>query len=83
VKLGSRPLLLCEIQARLFEGLDRRKVDAKAFRRAFMNSKAAEGLDADYDRMHWAGEEYIFQDVMDESGLKADYLAKAFEKGDF
>jgi len=80
VKLGSRPLLLCEIQARLFEGLDRRNVDAKAFIRAFMNSKAAEGLDADYDRMQWAGEEYIFQDVMDESGLKADPECARYNK---
>lgn len=72
MRLGSLQLLLCELQARLFESLDRRDVDAKAFIRAFMNSKAAEGLDADYDRMQWAGEEYIFQEVMEEAGLRAD-----------
>lgn len=72
MKLGSLQLLLCELQAKLFESLVRRQVDAKAFIRAFMNSRAAEGLDADYDRMQWAGEEYIFQDVMEEFALKAE-----------
>jgi len=62
----------CELQAGLFESLDRRNVDAKAFIRAFMNSEAAAGLDAPYDRMQWAGEEYVFQEVMDSSGLNVD-----------
>lgn len=62
----------CEQQAFLFESLDRRNVDALPFIKAFMNSKAAEGLDADYDRMQWAGEQYIFEEVMDEAGLRAD-----------
>ena len=86
--LTSRQLLLCEIQGRLFEHLPRRQVDAKPFIRAFMNSKAAEGLDADYDRMQWAGEAYIFEDVMEESGLKRDpncpqYDAEALYYGGF
>ena len=70
--LSHSQLLLCEQQARLFESLDRRNVDAKPFIRAYMNSKAVEGLDADYDRMQWAGEQYIFEEVMDEAGLKTD-----------
>lgn len=69
----TRPeMQLCELQARLFESLDRRNVDAKKFIRAFMNSRAAEGLDADYDRMQWAGSGYVFEEVMDEAGLKVD-----------
>ena len=62
----------CELQAGLFESLDRRNVDAKAFTRAFMNSETAAGLDAPYDRAQWAGEEYLFQEVMEAAGLKAD-----------
>ena len=86
--LTSRQLLLCEIQGRLFERLAKRQVDAKQFIRAFMNSKAAEGLDADYDRMQWAGEAYIFEDVMEEAGLKRDpncpqYDAEALYYGGF
>ena len=70
--LDSFQLQQCEQQARLFESLDRRNVDAKPFIRAYMNSKAVEGLDADYDRMQWAGEQYIFEEVMEEAGLKPD-----------
>jgi len=58
------------LQARLFRSLSRRSVDARSFIAAFMNSRAAEGLDAPYDRMQWAGEEYIYETVVDESGLK-------------
>ena len=72
MRLDLLQLNLTEQQADLFESLDRRNVDAKAFIKAFMNSKAAEGLDADYDRMQWAGNEYIFQEVMEEAGLEAD-----------
>lgn len=72
MRLDVFQLQQCEHQARLFENLDRRNLDAKAFIRAYMNSKAVEGLDADYDRMQWAGEEYIVAEVLDESGLKSD-----------
>lgn len=72
MQLDVFQLQQCEQQAFLFESLDRRNVDALPFIKAFMNSKAAEGLDADYDRMQWAGEQYIFEEVMDEAGLKAD-----------
>ena len=72
MQLDSLQLSLVEQQAELFEDLDRKNVDAKAFIRAFMNSKAAEGLDAPYDRMQWAGKEYIYQEVMEEAGLKPD-----------
>ena len=72
MQLDVFQLQQCEQQARLFESLDRRNVDARPFIRAYMNSKAVEGLDADYDRMQWAGEQYIFEEVMEEAGLKAD-----------
>ena len=72
MQLDSLQLSLVEQQAELFEDLDRKNVDAKAFIRAYMNSKTAEGLDAPYDRMQWAGKEYIYQEVMEEAGLKPD-----------
>ena len=34
----------CDNQGKLFESLDRRDIDAKAFIKAFMNSRAAAGL---------------------------------------
>ena len=62
----------CETQAALFESLDKRDIDAKAFIRAFMNSRAASGLDSTFDHMQWAGIEYIYQDVVEEFGLAPD-----------
>ena len=60
----------CENQGRLFESLDRRDIDAKAFIKAFMNSRAAAGLDSTFDHFQWAGNEYIYEDVVEEFGLK-------------
>lgn len=62
---------MCEQQGRLFESLNARGIDPKAFIRAYLNSQAAKGLDAPYNRMQWAGEEYIFEEVVDEFGLTA------------
>jgi len=58
------------LQARLFQGLARSRIDAREFIEAFMNSRAAEGLDAPYDRMQWAGESYIYETVVEEAGLR-------------
>ena len=60
----------CENQGRLFESLDRRDIDAKAFIKAFMNSRAAAGLDSIFDHFQWAGNEYIYEDVVEEFGLQ-------------
>lgn len=58
------------LQARLFRSLHGRKIDARRFIKAFMNSSAAAGLDSVYDRMQWSGEEYVYQAVVEEAGLK-------------
>lgn len=62
---------LCDIQGRLFEIALKNGVDCPLFIEAFMNSHAAAALDDVYDRLQWAGEEYIFEELNDEvSGLK-------------
>ena len=33
-----------------------------------MNSKTAAALDESYDRLQWAGEEYILEELLDETG---------------
>lgn len=61
---------LCDIQGRLFELAQRNGCDCPAFIKAFMNSKTAAALDDTYDRLQWAGEEYILEELGDEiSGL--------------
>lgn len=57
---------LCDIQGRLFELALKTGLDCPAFIEAFMNSKTAAALDDVYDRLQWAGEEYILEELDDE-----------------
>lgn len=59
---------LCDIQGRLFELALKNEYDCPAFIERFMNSRAASALDDTYDRLQWAGEEYILEELNDEVG---------------
>lgn len=62
---------LCDIQGRLFELAMKKGYDCPAFIDSFMNSRTAAALDDTYDRLQWAGEEYILEELKEESdGLK-------------
>ena len=62
---------LCDIQGRLFELALKNGYDCPSFIEAFMNSRAAAALDDVQDRLQWAGEEYILEELDDEvNGLK-------------
>ena len=62
---------LCDIQGRLFELALKKGYDCPSFIEAFMNSRVAACLDDVYDRMQWAGEEYMLEELGDEvNGLK-------------
>lgn len=62
---------LCDIQGRLFELALKNGYDCPLFIETFMNSKAAAALDDVYDRLQWAGEEYILEELQEEAhGLK-------------
>lgn len=62
---------LCDIQGRLFELALTTGLDCPSFIKSFMDSKTAAALDDVYDRLQWAGEEYILKELNDEvSGLK-------------
>lgn len=80
LKLDLFHLQQCWIQARVFERADKAGYDMTAFAAAFMASEAAEGLDADYDRMQWAGEAYILSSVIREAGLAPDAAAPRFDR---
>ena len=62
-------LKLCDIQGRLFE----RSTDfaSEGFIRDFMNSEVAEHLDSPYNKLQWMGEEYLLDELKDETGLRA------------
>ena len=56
-------LKLCDIQGRLFELSAEKKYNSAAFVKAFMTSDTAKALDSEYNRMQWAGEEYLLEEV--------------------
>lgn len=69
--LRSEELQLCDIQGRLFELSLKNGYDSPIFVETFMNSRAASALDDIYDRLQWAGEEYILEELNEEAaGLK-------------
>ena len=54
-------LKLCDIQGRLFELSADKGYTSAAFVKSFMTSETAKDLDSKYNRMQWAGEEYILE----------------------
>lgn len=67
-ELNQQQLQMCDIQGRLFELSLKNGYDSPSFIKAFMNSKAAVALDDTYDRLQWAGEEYILEELNEEVG---------------
>lgn len=72
--MNSLQLKLCDIQGRLFELSAEKKYNSTAFIKAFMTSETAKSLDSEYNRMQWAGEEYLLEEVVADAGdmLSAD-----------
>lgn len=71
VKLTLEKRQLCDIQGRLFELALTEGLDCPLFIKSFMDSKTAAALDDVYDRLQWAGEEYILEELNEEvNGLK-------------
>lgn len=65
MQLNHFQLQLCKIQARLFALAYAKGYDPMTFVPAFMRSEAAIGLDSTFDRMQWAGELYILEEVVE------------------
>ena len=62
---------LSDIQGRVFELSLARGLDSADFIERFMNSATCEYLDMPYDRLQWAGEEYILANLMEEQTIKS------------
>ncbi len=58
-------LKLCDIQGRLFELSADKDYDSRVFIKAFMTSDTAKDLDSKYNRLQWAGEEYLIEELSD------------------
>ena len=66
--MTSIELQLCDIQGRLFKLSAQRGISSADFVKVFMKSATAKALDSTYNRMQWAGEEYLLEEVIDEAG---------------
>lgn len=66
--MNELELKLCDIQGRLFELSADKKLDSVAFVKTFMVSQTAKELDSKYNRMQWAGEEYLLEEIISDAG---------------
>ena len=66
--MTSIGLKLCDIQDRLFKLSVQRGINSTEFIKIIMKSATAKALDSTYNRMQWAGEEYLLEEVIDEAG---------------
>ena len=73
-------LQLCDVQGRLFKFSARRGISSAEFIKVFMKSNTARALDSTYNRMQWAGEEYLLEEVIDEAGDRFEKPGEVYAK---
>ncbi len=73
-------LKLCDIQGRLFELSVDRKIGSAGFVKTFMNSETAKALDSTYNRMQWAGEEYLLEEIVEGAEDKLKLNVETYSK---
>lgn len=73
-------LKLCDIQGRLFELSAEKKYNSAIFVKIFMTSNTAKELDSKYNRMQWAGEGYLLEEVADAAGDTLSTDGEVFAK---
>lgn len=73
-------LKLCDIQGRLFELSADNKYDSADFVKEFMLSQTAKDLDKKYNRMQWAGEEYLLEEIVSAAGDKIGKNDRIYSK---
>jgi len=62
--MNELQLKLCDIQGRVFELSAEKNYASAEFIKVFMTSSTAKDLDSEYNRMQWAGEEYLIEEVV-------------------
>ena len=62
--MDAMELKLCDIQGRLFESFADCQYDSESLVKSFMTSDLARDLDSEYNRMQWAGEEYLLEELL-------------------
>lgn len=78
--MNELQLKLCDIQGRLFELSAENNYESTNFVKTFMISEVAKALDSQYNRMQWAGEEYLLEELVDVSGDKLTEGGEIYSK---
>lgn len=78
--MDALKIKLCDIQGRLFELFTDTEYDTESLVETFMNSEVAKNLDSVYNRMQWAGEEYLLEELIDTCKDKLKPKKKNIEK---
>jgi len=73
-------LKLCDIQGRMFELFAESSFDTESAVKAFMLGEIAKNLDSEYNRMQWAGEEYLLEELVATCGDKLAPKKENFSK---
>jgi hypothetical protein len=68
--LSKFELQLCSIQGRLFERSLIKSLDSPDFIEKFMLSEACAYFDLPHDRLQWAGEEYVLEELLEETAVR-------------
>ena len=72
--MNELELKMCDIQGRLFELSGVNGYDSVPFIKAFMTGDIAKGLDSKFNRLQWAGEEYLLAELADTAELTKRYF---------
>lgn len=78
--MNELELKLCDIQGRLFELSAEKKYNSARFIKIFMTSPTAKALDSTYNRMQWAGEEYLLDEIASSAGNLLDENGEIYSK---
>jgi hypothetical protein len=69
LKMDTLTMSLCDTTARLFVLGAKKGLCSVRFIERFMNSKTCANFDLPYDRLQWAGEQYILAELLDETDI--------------
>ena len=78
--MNELQLKLCDIQGRLFELSADKNYGSANFIKVFMTSEVAKALDSTYNRMQWAGEEYLLEEIAAIAGEKLEQAGEVYSK---
>ena len=78
--MNQLQLKMCDIQGRLFELSVDKGYGSNNFVKIFMESDVAKALDSSYNRMQWAGEEYLLEEIAAVAGEKMEKTGEVYSK---